>query len=152
MNHLKHQLSLDAFEELTRRGTQRLEEVWQRVEDGCRERIALKFTTGVLTFAADADDDTAEAACQDVETFDPAGMDRADGLAPWASLIGRLFGWGWAAINQQGYPDGVLLSFDGLQPWVLLVAAASSLRVYAVQEADAKPTNGAASASSPARV
>jgi len=133
MRGLNRQSALDAFQELALRDDQRLEEVWQRVASGCRELIALKFPAGVLTFTADPDADTVEVRCQEAETFDPSGLVRADN-PPWASLIGRPFGWGWIAINQQGYQDGALLSFGGLEPSVLLVAAASSLRVYAVNE------------------
>jgi hypothetical protein len=126
--------SLDAFHEVALKEAQKLDEVWQRVEDRCRELVALKFSAGVLTFAADADTDTIEVRFQEAETFDASGLVQADATAPWSSLIGRPFGWGWIVINQQGYQDGVLLSFDGLHPTVLLVAAASSLRVYSVNE------------------
>ena len=132
MKAVNSQSSLDAFQELSQKEDQRLEEVWQRVEDGCRELIALKFSAAVLTFAVDPDADTVEVRCQEAETLDSSGLSRADAVAPWSALIGRPFGWGWVAINQQGYQDGVLLSLGGLEPSVLLVAAASSLRVYAV--------------------
>ncbi len=135
MKRLNSQSCLDAFQELTLKEEQRLEEVWQRVEEGCRELVALKFSAGVLTFEVDADTDTVEARFQETEAFNPAGLTRADADAPWLSLMRRSFGWGWVAINQQGYHDGVLLSFDGLEPSVLLVAAASALRIYTVNEA-----------------
>jgi hypothetical protein len=134
MKGLHRRSSLDAFQELSLKENQRLEEVWRRVEDGCRDFIALKFSAGVLAFSVDDDDDTVEVRCQETETFDPTGLDRADAVAPWSSWTGKPFGWGWVAINQQGYEDGILLSFGGLEPSVLLVAAASSLRVYAVSE------------------
>jgi hypothetical protein len=135
MKSLNSQSCLDAFQEMTLKEDQRLEEVWQRVEDGCRELVALRFPTGVLTFTVDPDADTVEVRYQDAETLDLGGLVRVSALSPWSSVIGRPFGWGWVAINQQGYQDGVLLSFGGLEPSVLLVAAASSLRVYAVNEA-----------------
>lgn len=134
MKALKSQSSLDAFQELAQKDDQKLEEVWQRVEDGCRELIALKFSEGVLTFTVDPDTDTVEVRRLDAEAFDPSGLVLAPATAPWTGLLGRPFGWGWAAVNQQGYQDGVLLSFGGLEPSVLLVVAASSLRVYAVNE------------------
>ncbi len=130
--------SLDAFQELAIKEDQRLAEVWRHVEDGCVDFLALKFPAAVLTFTVDADDDTVEVRGQEAETFDPSGLVRADAVAPWSSWIGRSFGWGWVTVNQQGYQDGVLLSFGGLEPCVLLVAAASSLRVYTVTE----PANG----------
>jgi len=134
MKSLNCQSALDAFQELTLKDEQRLEAVLQRIEDGCRNLVALKFPAGMMTFAADADSDEVEVRFQETETFDPSGLARADTVAPWSSLIGRPFGWGWAAVNQQGYQDGVLLSFGGLEPSVLLVAAASSLRVYSVND------------------
>ena len=134
MKALKSQSSLDAFQELAQKEDQKLEEVWQRVEDGCRELIALKFSEGVLTFTVDPDADTVDVRCLDADAFDPSGLVPAPATAPWTALLGRSIGWGWVAINQQGYQDGVLLSFGGLEPSVLLVAAASSLRVYSVNE------------------
>lgn len=124
--------SLDAFRELGLKADQRLEEVWQHVEDSSRDFIALKFTAGVLVFAVNADTDTVEVRHEEAEPFDFSGLIRASDSTPWSSLIGQSFGWGWVAINQQGYQDGVLLSFGGLQPSVLIVAAASSLRVYEI--------------------
>jgi hypothetical protein len=135
MKNMHSQSGLDAFQELTQKEEPRLLEVYQRVQDGCRDLIVLKFSSGALTFAGDPDADTVEVRYQETETLDLRGLDRATALAPWSSLVGRPFGWGWVATNQQGYPDGVLLSFDGLEPSVLLVAAASSLRVYLVKEA-----------------
>ena len=126
--------SLDAFRELGLKADQRLEEVWQRVDDGCLNLVVLKFSAGVLTFTVDADTDTVEVRHEEAEAFDFSGLIRASDLTTWSSLIGQSFGWGWVTINKQGYQDGVILSFGGLQPSVLLVAAASSLRVYAMKD------------------
>ena len=34
-------------------------------------------------------------------------------LAPLQDLVGRPLGWAWEARNQQGYEDGLLVSFSG---------------------------------------
>ena len=134
MKSLNCQSALDAFQELAQKEDQNLEDVLQRVEDGCLDLVALKFSAGVLTFAADADTDTVEVRYEEGEAFDFSRLTRATDLTPWSSLIGQSFGWGWVTINQQGYQDGVLLSFGGLQPSVLIVAAASSLRVFEMKD------------------
>jgi len=48
---------------------------------------------------------------------------------PWDNFIGRRFAWGWMAINQQGYIDGLLLSFEIIFPALLLNVIASSIKV-----------------------
>lgn len=50
----------------------------------------------------------------------------------WKSVIGKSFGWGWITINQQGYCDGLLISFEGTHPQLLLTGMASSLAVSIV--------------------
>ena len=75
MKGLNCQSALDAFQELTLKDEQRLEAVLQRIEDGCRGLVALKFSAGVMTFAADADTDEVEVRFQEFETFDPTGLD-----------------------------------------------------------------------------
>lgn len=128
------QTSLDAFHELSSKNEQTLENVFEVVEDKCREAIALKFSAGVLVLTVDADNDTIEVRFQELVSFDPAGFKSVKARSPWRSLIGQSIGWGWVTINQQGYQDGVLLSFDGLEPSVMLAVAASSLRVYSIGE------------------
>jgi Family of unknown function (DUF6334) len=134
MKSLNHRSSLDAFHELDCKEDQRLQEVLQCVENGCLNLIALKFTAGVLIFAVDPDADTVEVSYEEANAFNDSGLVHAGALAPWSALIGQPFGWGWVTINQQGYQDGVLLSFGGLQPSVLLVAAAASLRIYGIKD------------------
>jgi len=134
MKGLNRQSSLDAFQELALKERQRLEEVWQRVADGSLDLVVLKFSAGVLALAVEADADTVEVRYEDAGAFDDSGLVRAGAVAPWSTLIGESFGWGWVATNQQGYQDCILLSFGGLQPSVMLIAAASSLRIYGVKE------------------
>lgn len=51
---------------------------------------------------------------------------------PWQKLIGKECGWTWVTINQQGYRDGVLLSFSGIVPSVMLHVIASSIEVFRI--------------------
>ena len=52
---------------------------------------------------------------------------------PWVNFIGKVFGWGWITLNQQGYCDGVLLSFEQVVfPEVALNVIASSIKVGVV--------------------
>ena len=45
----------------------------------------------------------------------------------------KTFGWGWVAIDQQGYCDGLLLSFEAIVfPEIVLNVVASSIKVGAV--------------------
>ena len=134
MNPVSCQSSLDAFHELTSKEEQKLESVSQRFEDGCRDLIVLRFAAGALVFLADADTDTIEVRYQESGSFDFPGLRRVDDASPWLSLVGRTFGWGSVTINQQGYQDGVLLSFGGLEPSVALTVAASSLKVFEMTE------------------
>jgi hypothetical protein len=62
----------------------------------------------------------------------PAGRN-ALAVASWKELLGKECGWTWVAINQQGYCDGVMLSFDGIVPTVLLHVIASSIEVFSIR-------------------
>ncbi len=128
------QSALDTFHELASKEEQKLEGVFQRVEDSCRDLIVLRFASYALSFLAELDYDTIEVRCQEADAVDVSGLKSVDAVSPWSSLIGRPFGWGWVAINQQGYQDGVLLSFGGLKPSVLLMVEASSICVFAMSE------------------
>ena len=55
-------------------------------------------------------------------------------LPLWEPFIARPFGWGYAVVNQQGYCDGLLLSFGDIRPKVLLQVIASSIDVKAISE------------------
>jgi hypothetical protein len=130
-----YQSSLDSFHCLTSEEPQHLEGVYEKVEDTCRLVIMLKFENKALLILADTDHDTAVVECEDAHSLDLDGYTSINTLLPWRGLLGQVFGWGWLTINQQGYPDGVLLSFDGLVPQILLFVAASSLHVHVVSEA-----------------
>jgi len=52
--------------------------------------------------------------------------------APWKKFLGKELGWTWVAVNQQGYCDSVMLSFDGIVPTILLNVVASSIKVCTI--------------------
>jgi hypothetical protein len=60
-------------------------------------------------------------------------MARRKHSEPWRNLIGQAFGWGWITINQQDALDGILLSFDGIIPLVMLNVIASSIKESVIQ-------------------
>ena len=115
--------SLDNFRRID---GQVLRSVWQVSDEGCLSRITLYFDQSCFTIEARPDDDTVEFWTKDAAAVFKEGID-ASQSKPWNSLIGKSFGWGWVIINQQGYCDGVLLSFAGITPQVILNVVASSI-------------------------
>jgi len=111
---------------------QTLRTVQYRDEEGSRTQITLGFDSGSLKIQANENDDSIEVTvvpCGSVNDLTDAGS-----LEPWTTFIGKTLGWGWLAFNQQGYCDGVLLSFDGgVLPQVVLTVAASSIKVGSVR-------------------
>jgi hypothetical protein len=121
---------------------QLLTSVSQVYEDGWLIRILLTFDQKTLTIAAQAEDDSVELSVTDSAQKTPA--DDVSDKQPWASFIKQPFGWGWLTINQQGYCDGVLLSFRGIRPQLVLTVEASSLTVGTVSrlQSPIEPTPG----------
>ncbi len=110
-----------------------LKAVWKIYTDGSLDKLVLDFGTVSLIVVADGNDDSIEITAAD--TPDVCNTDGVDGsdLEPWNSFIGRPFGWGWITINQQGYCDGLLLSFGGIVPQLVLNVIASSIKVSAIK-------------------
>ncbi len=129
---MNYQESLDAFHSLDAEEPQVLQAVYERVVDACREALRLQFPRKSLLLTADADDDTLSVRVEETQSFDLAGWTRVDSQEPWLGFVGSSFGWGWITVNQQGYADGALLSFDGINPTVLLHVSASSIRVSSI--------------------
>jgi hypothetical protein len=125
----KHQQYLDAFYTLATEEPETLQGVYERVVDGCRQALTLVFDRKCLVFSANPDNDTLAVHCEDTGPLDPAVWARIDSVEHWSVLIGNAFGWGWITINQQGYCDGMLVSFDGILPNVLLCVSGSSIAV-----------------------
>lgn len=117
---------LSALGQLTDR---RLDSVWEMHREGSLDRLELILGTAALIITADPDDDTIDFSVSDSDDPGAEGYVDASQAEPWKNLIGRSFGWGWVTINQQGYCDGLLFSFDGIYPAVLLNVIASSIKV-----------------------
>lgn len=133
MQNIEYKQNLDAFYSLSSAPkAELLREVYELETDGCLEALALVFTTKVLTFKANEDDDTITIRSGGAKEFGARRSFRKSRSPVWKSFIGKSFGWGWITVNQQGYCDGALLSFDGLTPGVLLEVVASSIKMSTV--------------------
>lgn len=111
-----------------------IESVWCERVDDCLEKIILKFETESLVIKAVADDDTVQ--LLRVPNAELAEVLQHAEPAPrvFSKYVGQEFGWGWIAVNQQNYLDGVLLSFNDIVPNLLLSVIASSLHVFEIRE------------------
>jgi hypothetical protein len=103
-----------------------LREVWESSIQGEIMAIDLEFESGFLSLGVDPNDDTIDIA---LSPHRREGSERVGTLRPWRKQIGKAFGWGWAGVNQQGYLDGVSLSFGAVTPQFCVTAIASSLRI-----------------------
>ncbi|MBI3658547.1 MAG: hypothetical protein HY232_19250 [Acidobacteria bacterium] len=108
---------------------QPLQAVWQIYTEGSLDRLILDFGSSSLVVIADENDDSIDCKISDATDLHKAGSVDASHLAPWNSFVGKSFGWGWVTINQQGYCDGLLLSFEGIIPQLALNVMASSIKV-----------------------
>ena len=122
-------LALSPFHEV---GESTLGSVSEFYEYGCRDRLVLDFGAISLVIVADSRDDTIDyRTVRTAECQYPYGADVSES-ANWKGLIGQRFGWGWITVNQQGHCDGLVLSFGGITPQVLLNVRASSIYVQAI--------------------
>jgi hypothetical protein len=113
---------------------QSLRAVWQRNESGILDEIIFDFDRVSLLVVADDNDDTLVCRVVDVADRSPDGYVDVSNLSPWFNYIGKHFCWGWVAINQQGYFDGLLLSFELIFPNLLLNVIASRIKVGVIVE------------------
>jgi Family of unknown function (DUF6334) len=114
---------LSAFQEMKGRSLLAVEQIY---EHRCLARIVLDFGEVSLVITAEAEDDSI-GFCSAKGSDGRAANATNAGPDFWKELIGVRFSWGWITVNQQGYCDGVLLSFDGIDPDVLMIVRASSL-------------------------
>ena len=103
-------------------------------DEGCLDEIALESDRDCLIVKAEPDYDTMTFHVVHKEDFKSAGSIDVSHSETWRRFIGESFGWGWVAINQQGYLDGILLSFGGITPNVLLIVMASTIKETIIQE------------------
>jgi hypothetical protein len=108
---------------------QALKAVWKFVDTGLIERIILDFRNVSLLVDADRDYDTIDFVVEDCAKVRRTGYINATQLDPWKSFVGKPFVWGWVIINQQGYCDGLLLSFDLIAPNLILNVIGSEIKV-----------------------
>ena len=102
--------------------------VWRVYDENDLDKIVLEFDQNTLIVEADAYDDTIVFRVVQNGDFNTEGWIDAGHSEPWSRFIGEVFGWGWITINQQDALDGILLSFDGITPQVMLSVMASSIK------------------------
>lgn len=110
---------------------------------GCLERIVFVFGSTSLVVLADEDDDTVVLSTASTATTDTSLETNMTHLPLWTPFTGKPFGWGYIVINQQGYCDGLLLSFGDMRSKILVQVLASSLQVSMISEAPSYLTNAA---------
>ena len=93
----------------------------------------MDFDGPILVVTANPDDDTVTLDITNHSDADKKGWIDANRSEVWKSFIEKPLGWGWVTVNQQGYVDGILLSFGGLTPQVILNVIASSIEEKIIQ-------------------
>lgn len=106
-----------------------LRAIHTRQPNGSVDQISLDFSSKTLIIRADADDDTIEFWISKLDERDAMGWQDQSQGSLWNTFLGQTFGWGWVTINQQGYCDGILISFYDIVPKLSINVAASSLHI-----------------------
>ena len=115
---------LESFHEIEGRP---LVSIWHVEQLGDLVRLILEFEAVSLIISAVEDDSIDFKATTALEPkIAPDHIRRSEF---WKDFVGLPFGWGWVTINQQGYCDGLLLSFGGIEPQILINVVASSLKL-----------------------
>lgn len=107
---------------------QQLKGVQYIYRDGSLESVVLEFDKCFQALAADENDDTIDLSVVRTNLHDVQSIS-GNHLDVWEKFIGKRFGWGWVTVNQQGYCDGVLLSFEGIVPQIAVSVVASSIKI-----------------------
>ena len=117
---------LSTFQEL---GGESLRSVCYVHDERDLDQVILDFDSVSVIVRAMPDDDSVD--FSSTRRADLQSTPRADVSQGefWKKFIGVPFGWGWVTVNQQGYCDGLLLSFKGIEPQVLMNVVASSLKL-----------------------
>ena len=113
-----------------------LQDVYEKVVHGCRGEIVLDFGDSFLRFTVDQDTDSIAGQFHQRALGAKRGYRSIASVAPWRKYLKKECGWTWLAINQQGYWDTVLISFDAVVPNILLNVMASSIFVCAIGAMD----------------
>jgi len=111
-------------------GDQVLKSVFEKKEYGDIVKIIFDFEEVSLIVSENGDDDTIDFEVVKIgdRSIDDTYTD-ASKRNPWYQFIGRHFCWGWVALNQQGYLDSILLSFDLITPALILNVVERSIKV-----------------------
>ena len=112
----------------------RLRAVWRVYEDESLDKIILEFDQDSLVVEAVSADDTVVFHLTNNSGRNTDGWIDSSRSEPWSGFIGETFGWGWITISQQDAIDGVLLSFCGIIPQIMLNVMASSIKESVIHE------------------
>jgi hypothetical protein len=113
-----------------------LNDVLEKRIDDCRDQLVFSLGDCFLRFGVDIDTDTITGEFQPHPFRAKRGYTSVRSTKPWNGFVGKECGWTWFAWNQQGYLDSVLVSFDGVEPNVLLQTIASSVEVFLIFRAE----------------
>jgi hypothetical protein len=116
-----------------------LREVYERVQDGLRTELVFVWDHGASVLRADPDTDSLEIAGHEEQYVLDAELQQISQQNPFTVYCGSKCIWTWTAVNQQGYCDSAMISFEGLIPSLLLHVIGSAIRVFTIVPAE--PTN-----------
>lgn len=103
--------------------------IWHVEEQGNLNQVILDFGLVSLIVNATPNDDSIDFHCtKSAEIRQTVRADVSQNEL-WREVVGSPFGWGWVTVNQQGYCDGLLLSFGGIEPQVLMSVIATSIKL-----------------------
>jgi hypothetical protein len=113
-----------------------LKDVLEKVEFGCRDELILDWGDCVLRFHVNSVTDTV------ISQFDSSPLPSRKeyrsirSAKPWKGFVGKWCGGTWLTVDQEGYWDGAMIGFDGIEPNILLQTIASSLKVFVIGSAE----------------
>jgi hypothetical protein len=122
----------DALSEFHQLGDEHLRGVGYVYDEKLLDQVILTFDQSRLVIWGEPDDDSIEFRVEPKNQDASVSAVDASHFDHWKRLIGKHFGWGWIIMNQQGYCDGILISFEDIDPQILFVVAASSLSVSTI--------------------
>ena len=112
-----------------------LKNVLEKIVHDCRDELMLDLGDCCLRIGVDINCDTLLFRFQSRPFRPTKNWVNLGNNEPWKNYIGKECGWTWLAVNQQGYLDSALISFDGIQPSIMLHAIASSIEVFTITPA-----------------
>jgi hypothetical protein len=106
--------------------------VLRAAAEQCVTRMLLDFGKTAISVEVDPNDDSLDISAGSEMVSKAKDFSDASDEYPWKEHIGKPFGWGWITINQQGYCDGLLVSFGDIRPQIMINAVASSIKIAAL--------------------